>query len=140
MSVYTPQQRAQQQRRIDQCQREADAWEAGRLPKVETNNPNAVTSAVNHATLIQRACLDSTMTTAEDCERATERLRVASSEPEKYQIEYAKWKSEFDQRIEQKAVAAMAPVTSLVAEADKIRAVTNLPDAPHIEPTTTSED
>jgi len=135
MTCYTPKQEAQRQRRIDQCQREADAWDAGRLPKVETNNPNAVTSAVNHAKLIERAVLDSTETTQEDVERAAERLRIAGSEPERYQVEYAIWKSAFDARVEAKAVAALAPMKNLVAEADKIRAVTNLPDAPAVNQT-----
>jgi len=137
MAVYTPQQRAQQQRRIDQCQRESDAWEAGHLPVVETNNPNAVTSAMNHAALIQRAVLDSTETSAEDVERATERLRIAATEPERYQVEYAAWKADYDLRIENKAMAALAPVNDLIDESNKIRATANLPDAPHIEPTTT---
>jgi len=132
--VNTKQQAAQRQRRIDQCQREADAWEAGHLPKVETNDPNAVNSAVNHASITQRAILDSLDTTQADVEGAAERLRIAASEPERYRAEFDTWKAEFDERMAAKRAEILAPVVDLAAAANKVGVF--LPDAPT---TTTSE-
>jgi hypothetical protein len=134
MVVYTPAQRAQRDRRIALAQAQSDAWEYARVPREEAPNQGAITSATNHAKMIQQAIIDSTETDLEDVELAAQRLRIAQTEPARYSDLYNMWKADFDSRVEAKAMAALSPVAGLLDDADRIRGMANLPKAPTYNP------